>query len=78
MSGLFGVGVALSSVLAAYIPFTHMSHFIAKYFTYHDVRWDDRPNVRGGSIESTVAEYLTYRPTWSAAHVARRRQKELA
>jgi nitrate reductase gamma subunit len=56
VSGLFGLGVV-------------MSHFIAKYFTYHAVRWDDRPNVRGGSIESAVAEYLTYRPTWAAAHV---------
>jgi nitrate reductase gamma subunit len=69
VSPLFGLGVVLSSALAAYIPYTHMSHFIAKYFTYHSVRWDDRPNVRGGSIESTMAEYLTYRPTWSAAHV---------
>jgi nitrate reductase gamma subunit len=66
---LFALGVILSSALAAYIPFTHMAHFIAKYFTYHAVRWDDRPNVRGGSIESAVAEYLTFRPTWSAAHI---------
>ncbi len=69
VSGLFGLGLVLASALVAYIPFTHMAHFIAKYFTYHSVRWDDRPNVRGGSIEATVAKYLTYRPTWSAAHV---------
>ncbi len=66
---VFGLGLVLASALAAYIPFTHMSHFIAKYFTYHAVRWDDRPNLRGGSLESTIAEYLTYRPTWKAAHV---------
>jgi nitrate reductase gamma subunit len=69
VSGLFGLGLVLSCALAAYIPFTHMAHFIAKYFTYHSVRWDDRPNVRGGSIESTMAQYLAYRPTWSAKHV---------
>ncbi|HKM80511.1 MAG TPA: respiratory nitrate reductase subunit gamma [Candidatus Acidoferrum sp.] len=69
VSGLFGVGLILSAALAAYVPFTHMAHFIAKYFTYHSVRWDDRPNVRGGSIEAAVAQYLTYRPTWSAEHV---------
>ncbi len=66
---VFGFGLVLASALAAYIPFTHMSHFIAKYFTYHAVRWNDRPNLRGGSLESTIAECLTYRPTWAAAHV---------
>ena len=69
VSGLFGLGLVLASALVAYIPFTHMAHFIAKYFTYHAVRWDDRSNVRGGSIESAIAQYLTYRPTWSAKHV---------
>lgn len=69
VSPLFGTGLILASALLAYIPFTHMAHFIAKYFTYHFVRWDDQPNVRGSSIESRVAQYLTYRPTWSAVHV---------
>jgi nitrate reductase gamma subunit len=69
VSGVFGLGLVVSSALVAYIPFTHMAHFIAKYFTYHAVRWDDRVNVRGGSIEARVAKSLAYRPTWSAAHV---------
>jgi len=63
---LLAVGLVLSAVLVAYIPFTHMAHFVAKYFTYHTVRWDDRA---GGRIERKVAEYLTYRPTWGAPHV---------
>lgn len=65
----FGAGLILGSALIAYLPFTHMAHFIAKYFTYHQVRWDDRPNVRGAHIESQVASCLGCRPTWSAAHV---------
>jgi nitrate reductase gamma subunit len=69
ISSVLGVGLVLVSALTAYIPYTHMSHFIAKYFTYHAVRWDDRPNLRGSSIESRVAMYLTYRPTWAAAHI---------
>jgi nitrate reductase gamma subunit len=67
--GLLGAGLVVSALLAAYIPFTHMSHFVGKYFTYHAVRWDDRVNRRGGTIERTLAEYLTYRPTWAAPHV---------
>ena len=62
-------GIAAGVLLLAYIPMTHMSHFIAKYFTYHQVRWDERANVSGGSIEKQMAEYLMYRPTWSAPHI---------
>ena len=67
---VFAAGMAAGAVLLAYIPMTHMAHFIAKYFTYHQVRWDERANVPGGSIEKRMAEYLMYRPTWSAPHVA--------
>ena len=65
----FAVGLLLASALVAYIPFTHMAHFIAKYFTYHAVRWDDRANLRGGRVEAKVAEQLAYKPTWAAAHI---------
>lgn len=67
--GLLLAGLVLSALLAAYIPFTHMSHFIGKFFTYHTVRWNDRPNLPGGFLEKKLAEYLTYRPTWAAPHV---------
>jgi len=66
---VLAAGIAAGILLLAYIPMTHMAHFIAKYFTYHAVRWDERANVRGGSIERKMAEYLMYRPTWSAPHV---------
>jgi len=66
---LLGIGLILLGLLCAYIPMTHMSHFIGKYFTYHSVRWSDEPNRRGGAIEKKLMEYLTYRPTWSAKHM---------
>jgi nitrate reductase gamma subunit len=66
---LLATGLVLSALLTAYIPMTHMSHFIAKYFTYHAVRWDDRPNLKGSEVARRVAEYLTYRPRWAARHV---------
>jgi nitrate reductase gamma subunit len=69
ISGLLLTGLALSALLAAYIPFTHMSHFIGKFFTYHTVRWNDQPNLPGGMLEKKLAECLTYRPTWAARHV---------
>jgi len=66
---LMAMGLVLSALLTAYIPMTHMSHFIAKYFTYHAVRWDDRPNLKGSDLARRVAEYLVYRPRWAAPHV---------
>ncbi len=67
--GLLAAGLVLGALLTAYIPLTHMSHFIAKYFTYHSIRWSDRPNYRDPKLEAKLAECLAYRPSWSAAHV---------
>lgn len=67
--GLIAAGLFLTALLIAYIPMTHMSHFIAKYYTYHSVRWDDASNRRGGKMEARIAECLAYRPTWAAEHM---------
>ncbi len=69
INSVFGLGFIFTSALAAYIPFTHMSHFIAKYFTWHSVRWDDRRNQPGSGIEKKIAPYLSYKPTWAARHM---------
>jgi nitrate reductase gamma subunit len=67
---LLETGLVLGALLTAYIPLTHMAHFIAKYFTYHAVRWSDKPNLKDSKLEAKLAECLTYRPTWNAPHVA--------
>ena len=67
MHPVLAAGLALAALTAAYVPLTHMSHFVAKWFTYHNVRWDDGPT--GERVRAKMAEYLTYRPTWSAPHV---------
>ncbi|MGA2149100.1 MAG: hypothetical protein ABSH49_29510 [Bryobacteraceae bacterium] len=71
VSPLAGLGVALAALLAAYIPFTHMAHFVAKYFAYHKVRWDDHRYP-------AVAAQLRYTPHWSAAHVGAGERKTWA
>ncbi len=63
------LGIVLASLLLAYIPFTHMAHFIAKYFTWHSVRWDDQRNPRNGPLEHKIATSLRLRPTWAAPHM---------
>jgi nitrate reductase gamma subunit len=64
-----GVAIVTASLLVAYIPLTHMSHMFMKYFLYHDVKWDDAPNLQGGRIEAAVRKNLNLRPTWGAKHV---------
>ena len=73
--GAAGVGawtsssVLLASLLIAYIPLTHMSHFFTKWFTWHKIRWDDQENVKGGRIEKLVQNALQYPVSWSAPHI---------
>ncbi|MHC4696277.1 MAG: respiratory nitrate reductase subunit gamma [Planctomycetota bacterium] len=69
MPSLTAVEIVLVSLLIAYIPLTHMSHFFTKWFTYHHVRWSDEPNLRGGKIERQVNEALQYPVSWSAPHI---------
>jgi len=69
LTGLSVVEIVLASVLVAYIPLTHMSHFFTKWFTYHHVRWSDEPNLPGGKIEGKINEALQYPVSWSAPHI---------
>ena len=60
--------ILLLGILFAYMPFTKMMHYLAKYFTYHKVRWDDKPNLPGSNIEKKVQQVLNKRVSWSAPH----------
>ncbi len=61
--------VAVSLVFLAYLPFSQMMHFMAKYFTYHQVRWDDRPLEPGGALEREVEQLLKQPVSWGGPHV---------
>jgi nitrate reductase gamma subunit len=69
LTSLGALEVFLGSVLLAYIPLTHMSHFFTKWFMYHDIRWGDEPNLVGGEIEGRINEALQYPVSWSAPHI---------
>ncbi len=66
---LAAVHLALGALFLLWLPATHMTHFVGKYFTYHKVRWEDHPNIRGGKIEKAVTTALGYKITWSAKHI---------
>jgi len=61
--------VALASLFMIYLPFTHMTHFVAKYFTYHQVRWDDAPNLGDANMQTRIMANLSRPVGWSAPHI---------
>lgn len=66
---VLAVHLVLVFLFLAYLPFTQMLHFVAKYFTYHRVRWDDRAMTPGSPMEKEVTELLQQPVTWSAPHL---------
>lgn len=68
-SRLLAAEIVLSFALVAYIPLTHMAHFFMKYFLYHDIRWEDTPNLAGTGIKEKVDAALTLPVSWAAPHV---------
>jgi len=72
------ISITLFSLFLIYMPFTHMMHGLAKYFTYHKVAWQDEPNLRGGYTEKRVEELLNQPVSWSAPHIqSGRKWKEI-
>ncbi len=67
--GILAVHLVLVFLFLAYLPFTQMMHFVAKYFTYHEVRWDDEAMAPGGRLEREVLGLLNQTVTWSGPHL---------
>ncbi|MFC2170531.1 respiratory nitrate reductase subunit gamma [Calditrichota bacterium] len=67
LAGLFHIGFVL--LFFVYLPFTHMTHFFTKYFTYHDVRWEDQPNRPGGKLEKKIISAVNQPVSWAAPHI---------
>jgi nitrate reductase gamma subunit len=61
--------VGLLGLFLAYLPWSHMTHMFAKYFTWHSVRWDDAPNLGGEAFERRVQRLLMLPVHWSAPHI---------
>ncbi len=63
------IHLTVGLVFLAYLPFTQMMHFVAKYFTYHEVRWNDEPLEVGGRLEKKLQRLLGQTVTWNGPHV---------
>jgi nitrate reductase gamma subunit len=64
------IHIAITLFFLVYLPFTHMTHFFTKYFTYHKIRWEDAPNDDPNSkMGRKLAEQLNYNVSWAAPHI---------
>ena len=68
VSPLLAAQMAIATLFLFYLPATRMVHFFSKYFTYHEVRWDDRPREAGSRLDRRLREALNFGVDWSAAH----------
>ena len=59
----------LFGLFLMYLPSSRMFHFVAKYYFYHHILWDDEPMVPRGELERQMACYLRYPVCWSSSHV---------
>jgi nitrate reductase gamma subunit len=60
------IHIIISWLFVMYLPLTDMLHFIAKYFTYHAVRWNDEPI--NNQMDEKLKGLLTKPMDWSAPH----------
>jgi len=68
VSPLLAAQMGVAALFLFYFPATRMVHFFSKYFTYHEVRWDDRPREAGSALDRRLREALDFGVDWSAAH----------
>ena len=59
--------VILASLFFLYLPWTDMIHFVAKYFTYHEIKWNDAP--KDARMERELERLLAQPVSWSAEHI---------
>ena len=67
VSVTMSVHLIISLLFLIYLPLTDMIHFIAKYFTYHEIRWNDAPQDE--RMEKEVHGLLAQPVSWSATHI---------
>jgi nitrate reductase gamma subunit len=69
LSAPLSAHIGISMLFLLYLPFTYMMHFVAKYFTYHEIRWNDEPIRESVAMQEEVKALLGQPVTWAAPHL---------
>lgn len=62
--------LCLAAFFLAYFPFTHMTHAYMKYFTWHGIRWDDKPSIFYPRTSQALSANLARTASWAGSHIA--------
>lgn len=66
------VHILLFGFVLLYIPVTKMTHYVGKFFAFHNVIWGNQPNLPGSKVEETIIAQADIKPDpdmqWSAPH----------
>jgi nitrate reductase gamma subunit len=65
--------IGLSLVFLIYLPLTNMIHFVAKYFTYHEIRWDDEPQDE--KMTAKIRGLMEQPVGWASSHIRTEEKK---
>ena len=64
-----GLHITLFDLFLIYLPFTRSMHYVTRVFAFFLIRWDDRPNTRGGEVERQLLTQFGRKVSWSAPHI---------
>jgi nitrate reductase gamma subunit len=65
-----GLHFLLFELFVIYMPFSKLFHYIAKYFTFDKIFWDDILNIKGSAVDKRITSQLGYKLTWLGPHIA--------
>ena len=68
-NGFVALELFFMGLFLAYLPFSRMTHYAAKYFFYHSIMWDDEAMKSGSAMEKDVVAKLGLNLSWSAPHI---------
>lgn len=64
-----GLHFLLFELFFLYMPFSKLFHYVAKYFTFDKVFWDDILNVKGSKTDKVITNQLSWKLTWQGPHI---------
>jgi len=61
--------IIIFSLFLIYLPFTRSVHYLTKILGFFLIRWDNKPNRKGGKIEKLMEKELQRRISWSGSQI---------